>query len=1324
MSRSHNLIQMIFALFIVMGSAWAASLSTTEGLPPETLSFAERALCVEKIEDVYWSHRIWPEANPTAKPRRNEVITQEQIAAKVERALMLESTLEQIWEEPLTPERIQLELNRIVKTTRNPMLLEDVFLALDHDPFLIAECYVRPRLVERLVSERYALDRKIHRALRERVTTELAGVRNVEDIQDSTAVVSDVILTLADDAGLGEVSTSAELRLTPGEWQSMLQKLAGRFHQDIPQEPGAPVPFDPGEFLALQVGLGVSPFFETDGAFSVVEVLEAGDARLRVSSATWPKVAFTDWLAEIEQDLRPASPKGSTYTLPKLSSGDPCIDDTWAPTAGSGPPSPRSINSLVWTGTEMIVWGGHDGSSGLSTGGRYDPATDSWLPISTSGAPSARWAHTMAWTGAEIIVWGGYNGVAALGDGGRYDPATNTWAAVSATGTPAARWASPTVWTGSKMIVWGGYDGSVYFNTGGIYDPVTDSWTATSTTDAPSARYLGAVVWTGDEMIVWGGYNGSSSFGDGGRYDPVADSWTTITLSGAPSARYYTKGVWTGTEMIVWGGHTGSSVLNSGGRYDPSTDSWTATTTTAAPSTRYTFSLAWTGDEMIVWGGFTGAAVLGNGGRYDPVADSWTAITMSGAPAGRRNMAAVWTGDEVIVWGGGNSNSTVTYDTGGRYDPDTDSWAATAAEGALSERQSHTAVWTGAEMIVWGGYSSVQAGYLNSGGRYDPASDSWSATTATDAPTIRSAHAAVWSGTEMIIWGGYGGSNLNTGGRYDPVTDGWTATATLSAPPGRYNVTGVWTGTEMIVWGGWNSSVALNSGGRYDPGTDSWAATSGNGAPAARLAHTAVWTGTEMVVWGGLAGTPTNTGGRYDPVGDTWTTTTTSGAPSSRWAATAEWTGTEIAVWGGNDGISEVDTGGCYNPSMDDWVAITTDDAPSGRRNHTSVWTGSEMIVWGGRLESGDLPVEGGRYDPVTESWTATSNTAAPSSRQNHRVTWTGSEMIVWGGNDGYASLDSGGRYCASGVLGIDYGDAPDSTYPTLSASDGARHPFDGVLYLGSLVDHDSDGQPTASADGDDLDGSDDEDGVAFTSALRLGFNATLNVTASATGLLNAWVDFNADGDWNDAGEQVFTDTALTAGSNSLQFAVPLDAELGTTFARFRCDSVGGLSPTGLAADGEVEDYALTLEPSAELAVSISDGPDPVVQGGRLSYFVSVTNSGGLEATGVLLTDTLDAEVIYVGASSPACSESAGVVTCNLDTLSGGASTMVSIDVDVNAGFTGTLSNAAVVTLNEDDPIPANNSDAESTTVAAAAEYIFADGFETAGIERWSTTAP
>ncbi|PYJ31882.1 MAG: galactose oxidase, partial [Verrucomicrobia bacterium] len=89
-------------------------------------------------------------------------------------------------------------------------------------------------------------------------------------------------------------------------------------------------------------------------------------------------------------------------------------------------------------------------------------------------------------------------------------------------------------------------------------------------------------------------------------------------------------------------------------------------------------------------------------------------------------------------------------------------------------------------------------------------------------------------------------------GRYNPGTDSWTATSTTGAPAARLRHTAVWTGTEMIVWGGTDNSSFLNTGGRYNPGTNSWTATSTTSAPAARDFHTAVWTGSEMIVWGGV----------------------------------------------------------------------------------------------------------------------------------------------------------------------------------------------------------------------------------------------------------------------------------------------------------------------------------------------------------------------------------------------------------------------------------------------------------------------------------------
>jgi len=338
--------------------------------------------------------------------------------------------------------------------------------------------------------------------------------------------------------------------------------------------------------------------------------------------------------------------------------------------------------------------------------------------------------------------------------------------------------------------------------------------------------------------------------------------------------------------------------------------------------------------------------------------DAWAATSTVNAPTAREWHTAVWTGSEMIVWGGldgsGYSN------TGARYNPSTDSLTATSTINA-DPRARHTAVWTGSEMMVWGGIAG-NGGVLNTGGRYNPATDSWTITSTANAPDGRESHTAVWTGSEMVVWGGWATNPLGTGGRYNPVSDSWTAVNTTNAPSARYNHTAIWTGSEMIVWGGEDFSGNFNTGGRYNPGTDSWTATSTTNAPDPRIVHTAVWTGSEMIVWGGDSVVEVNTGGRYNPPGDTWLPTSLTNAPTRRAGHTAVWSGSEMIVWGGYDGFNDVNTGARYGPSTNSWVATSTINAPTGRDTHTAVWTGNEMLVWGGIDDSGHVVNTGGRY--------------------------------------------------------------------------------------------------------------------------------------------------------------------------------------------------------------------------------------------------------------------------------------------------------------------------------------------------------------------------
>ncbi len=175
----------------------------------------------------------------------------------------------------------------------------------------------------------------------------------------------------------------------------------------------------------------------------------------------------------------------------------------------------------------------------------------------------------------------------------------------------------------------------------------------------------------------------------------------------------------------------------------------------------------------------------------------------------------------------------------------------------------------------------------------------------------------------------------------------------------------------------------------------------------------------------------------------------------------------------------------------------------------------------------------------------------------------------------------------------MDFGDAPDTDsttskgdYQTTLANDGPRHHVGGPR-LGALVDFEA--GPTLIVEGsinrtgsygDNVDGP-DEDGVFFNALLRTSpgnpMPDSVIVNASQVAQLDAWLDFNQDGDFADAGEQIAANAAVSSGDNAIAFSVPAGAPSGKTFARFRISTAGGLAPTGFADDGEVEDVAVVI---------------------------------------------------------------------------------------------------------------------------------------------------
>jgi hypothetical protein len=121
-----------------------------------------------------------------------------------------------------------------------------------------------------------------------------------------------------------------------------------------------------------------------------------------------------------------------------------------------------------------------------------------------------------------------------------------------------------------------------------------------------------------------------------------------------------------------------------------------------------------------------------------------------------------------------------------------------------------------------------------------------------------------------------------------------------------------------------------------------------------------------------------------------------------------------------------------------------------------------------------------------------------------------------------------------------------------LLKDNGPVHKIVHGLHLGNSITDETDGQPSDYADADKGD-----DGVSF-SAIYTGTLSNIIVNASAPGKLNAWMDFNGDGNWSESDEHIFVDKDLVEGNNTLTFNVPSGAKPGNTFARFRFSTTGG----------------------------------------------------------------------------------------------------------------------------------------------------------------------
>ncbi|HEX5041947.1 MAG TPA: kelch repeat-containing protein [Candidatus Polarisedimenticolaceae bacterium] len=978
----------------------------TAAAPPAhaALTLQERLAARRAVEEVLWSHRTWPAENGDEKPGLEAWLAPDALQRQVEDDLRKSAALAQLWGRPITHDALQAELDRMVRNSQAPGVLREMLEALQGDPALAAEVLARPALADRLARAAFAHDARIHgetyrRALAARsLATDLLALKGA----------ADRVVELRYARG-GSVQDPHDLAAIPAqpldaeEWKTIAEPLR-----------------------AQPLGI-LGPLEEQERAFTVTAVTARDTDSVTVSTAVWEKESFDSWWKDHRDGFVMDAPEPiGSYTLGTLAPGNPCTNDTWYPLKRAVPAA-RMEPVWVWTGSEMIVWGGGSGATGaLATGGRYRPDIDVWTEVNAAGAPSARRHATAVWTGTEMIVWGGDDGASpnpvATNTGARYNPALDQWSATPTFNAPSARAYPTSVWTGSVMIVWGGISLPIaYLQTGGIYNPATNSWTATSLVNAPSARYGHTATWLSGEMIVWGGEAGPF-LDTGARYNPATDSWASMTSTGRPAGRSFHSAVVLGGRVVLWGGQiSGTAMATTGALYAP--DFWTALPTTGAPVGRMKHSAVVVNDpaqgnaHMVIFGGqgFDGNGQLydpGGGGAYRQVQNDWRPMAAAGAPSARHSSAAVNVGTAMVVWGGAAGNTA--QGDGRRYDPYAEVWSGISNSGtpgpSPGPRTGHTLVWTGSEAVVWGG--AVSTG----GSSYSLATDAWTALTEVGSPNHVYWHSAVWTGSVMMVWGGETpGGPVNTGAYWN--AGGWVTMDPTNAPSARRRHSAVWAGQSigMIVWGGDVGSVTIfNDGGTYFYRPlfgDNWVTTPPSPvALGPRVYHTATWTGTRMVIFGGADQTHIwGDGAAFNPLANTWTLLSGVNAPAARYYHTAISPGDDsVIVWGGYNSGNYYGDGARYFVGTNTWTPI----APSGlggRRMVEATWSGREMLVWGGLGSS--VFGDGARYNPGFDAWTPMSAFGAPSARYDHRSRQAGDEMVTWGGS---SNTDTGGRYCAS----------------------------------------------------------------------------------------------------------------------------------------------------------------------------------------------------------------------------------------------------------------------------------------------------------------------
>lgn len=339
-------------------------------------------------------------------------------------------------------------------------------------------------------------------------------------------------------------------------------------------------------------------------------------------------------------------------------------------------------------------------------------------------------------------------------------------------------------------------------------EPRASGWAAIP--PPPFAASFSHTAWTGEELILVGGARIEGGLHrEAAAYDPVRMSWRSLSPVPHEAWGYWGRAHWTGREVIIFGLDHSSGDPGSSPRlaYDPSADRWRELPATPLRDVTGATSF-WTGRELLVLATpRSGGAPVG--AAYDPARDRWRTIAAFPVGGDRYGPGTVWTGQELLVWGGqraqaypavGGQEPPPPADGGAAYDPARDEWrvldVATEALGLAPT------AWTGREILALAHDDPLQVHAISA--------DLGSVRQMADAPSgAMRGENPVWTGSELVLIGGRSDDHDRGGVAFDPRADRWHELPDPGFGAERAQVI-AWAGSELVVVGG-RSTVVMET---------------------------------------------------------------------------------------------------------------------------------------------------------------------------------------------------------------------------------------------------------------------------------------------------------------------------------------------------------------------------------------------------------------------------------------------------------------------------------------------------------------------------------